>query len=212
MKMLAVIIAGGGSQRFNEGQRDGFDKFLAPFGRTTLLGHIIRRAQQQISPLLLNINGDPSRVQSFDIETFADMVPDQGPLGGLLTAMKLAQQKGFDHIITFSADTPFFPDDYVSRLVQVMADSPARIAFSCSGGRSHPVMGLFEITLQDDLQDYLSRGERRVLPWIMGHSPEKVVWPEINPEINPEIDPEIDPDPFFNINTPDDLAQAEKFL
>ncbi|VAW03470.1 hypothetical protein MNBD_ALPHA01-1775 [hydrothermal vent metagenome] len=212
IKPLGVIIAGGQSRRFNETSQNPdrpVDKFLMAFGSTTLLGHIIDRAKRQIPHLILNSNGDPDRLQPFGLDIISDEIKDVGPLGGILSAMKAAQAGGHSHIISFSSDSPFFPDDYVARLVGAVQKNNVRIAISQSWGvksrgkseiRSHPVMGIYEVSLQDDLGSYIKSGGRRVLPWINQQPHEKVVWDTS------------DPDPFFNINRPEELAEAEKFL
>ncbi len=196
MKPLGVIIAGGQSRRFNDNSQHS-DKFLTPFGKTTLLGQIIRRAQQQIPDLILNVNGDVSRVRSFGLDVISDDLSDAGPLGGIHAAMTAAKARGYSHIISFSSDSPFFPDDYVARL---LAQNDVRIAIAKSGEKAHPVMGIFEVSLLDDLKAYLASGERRVMWWVRQHPHKEVVWDNENP------------DPFFNINNRQDLAKAEKYL
>lgn len=219
MTPLGIIIAGGQSRRFQAGSGDTsrqIDKFLSPFGPSTLLGHIIHRAQQQISHVMLNVNGDPQRVSSYGLDIFSDTFDDVGPLGGVCTAMKLAGERGFSHIVTFSSDSPFFPENYVTRLMRVVSKDRVPIAISQSGigqqtisdtecgqndkGRLHPVMGVFAVSLYDDLKAYIERGERRVMWWVQQHSYAKVVWSEM------------EPDPFFNINSREDLEKAEKLL
>ncbi|MBL4800902.1 MAG: molybdenum cofactor guanylyltransferase [Emcibacter sp.] len=202
---LGVIIAGGQSRRFqpppslSEGQESGdpIDKFLMPFGQTTLLDHIIHRARQQISNLILNVNGDVARVMSCGLDVIGDDRPDEGPLGGILAAMKAAKARDHRHIITFAGDSPFFPDDYVARLVGVKG---RRIVIAESGGQCHPVMGIFEVSLYDDLKSYIDSGERRVMAWVKRHPHSKVVWDKKTP------------DPFFNINRQEDLENARKYL
>lgn len=168
-----------------------------PFGKTSLLGHIIRRAKKQIPDLILNVNGDVTRVLSYGLDVIKDDFSDVGPLGGIHAAMTYAKEKNYSHIITFSGDSPFFPDDYVKRLV---TRGENMIAISRSGDKSHPVMGIFAVSLRDDLKACLESGERRVMWWVKRHSFRQVVWETNNP------------DPFFNINSRQDLAEAEKFL
>ncbi|VAV99576.1 Molybdopterin-guanine dinucleotide biosynthesis protein MobA [hydrothermal vent metagenome] len=194
-KTLGVIIAGGQSQRFRD-KSGPDDKFLAPFGSTTLLGHIIDRAKKQIPDVMLNVNGDPDRVKAYGLDIIPDSVADAGPLGGILAAMTSAKDRGYDHIISFSSDCPFFPDDYIARL----SEGGEGLAIACSAGRPHPVMGYWPTSLADDLRDYLDSGERRVMWWVRRHTHREVVWSEKNP------------DPFFNINVRQDLTEAEKFL
>lgn len=166
-----------------------------------MLGHIIERAKKQTSQLILNVNGDQNRVLTYDLPHELTMIkddfPDSGPLGGILAGMRFGQAQGFDHMVTFACDTPFFPEDYVARL---LGCHEAPVVLSQSHGKAHPVMGLFAASLADDLQIYLEQGGRRVMDWINRHDPKLVVWDNI------------DPDPFFNINHPEDLERAQKYL
>lgn len=210
---LGVIIAGGKSRRFNipPVHKANFsditfhknilrvDKFLAPFGKTTLLGHIIARAKKQITPLLLNANGEVSALEPYGLAVISDDIENVGPLGGIAAACKAAHAAGCDYVITFSGDSPYFPEDYVSRMVKA-SDGGQKIAVASSDGQIHPVMALWPVALQDDLHAYLRDGGRRLMVWIEQNSYEKVVW-----------DNKI-PDPFFNINCPEDLIEAEKYL
>lgn len=197
MTALGVIIAGGQSRRFNDEKSQQTDKFLATFGKTTLLGHIIDRARQQIPDLILNVNGDVVRVSPYGLDVIKDDFPDGGPLGGIYAALMAAKAKGHSHIITFSSDSPFFPDDYVERMT---GQTGVKIAIAKCGDRFHPVMGIFEVSLLDDLKAYLVSGERRVMWWVRRHAYEEVIWDAK------------DPDPFLNINTQQDLIEAVKFL
>lgn len=208
---LGVIIAGGQSRRFNPPpqnpstkQDERRDKFLAPFGSKTLLAYIIDRAKKQCPDLILNVNGPQKQYLSYDLDMIEDDYSGVGPLGGMLAAMNHAQKGGYSHIVTFSCDCPFFPENYVTRLINELQAGTGNIAVSQSSGdieeRIHPVMGLFSVALRDDLEAYIKRGERRIMGWIRQHSHKKVVWNNKNP------------DPFLNINRPEDLAEAEKYL
>ncbi len=217
-KALGVIIAGGKSRRFNApaGKSSAHsrpttqsDKFLMPFGSSSLLGHIIDRAQKQVDRLVLNINGDaarlPAQVTALGLEIIFDEIKDIGPLGGILTAMRLALKNDFSHIITFSGDSPFFPDDYVARLIEAVRTGDTKITICQSRGADgeihrHPTMGIYNADLKDDLAAYIHGGGRRVMAWIAGQPHKEIVWDNISP------------DPFFNINRREDLATAEKYL
>ncbi len=202
---LGVIIAGGQSQRFNESPSLHQDKFLANFGSTTLLGHIIDRAKSQCDDLILNVNGDHNRVLKYGLDIISDDYIsndyiDVGPLGGILAALSVAQKKGHSHIITFSSDSPFFPDDYLDCLMSAVNKDDKTVAVASSKGRCHPVMGAFSVTCLDSLKHYIESGERRVMPWVRQQAHEEVIWQAT------------EPDPFFNINRVQDLALAEKYL
>ena len=197
---LGIIIAGGQSQRFNKNSFSHQDKYLASFGETTLLGHIIDRAKIQCDDLILNVNGDQNRVLGYGLDVISDDYIDVGPLGGILAALSAARDKGHRHIITFSSDSPYFPDDYLDRLMAAVNRDDNKVAVASSGGRCHPVMGAFSVTCQDNLKKYIESGERRVMPWVKQQAHEEVIWEPA------------EPDPFFNINSAEDLAEAEKYL
>jgi len=218
VKALGVIIAGGKSRRFNAPARKPSahsrpptqsDKFLMPFGSSSLLGHIIDRAQKQVDRLVLNINGDPARlpahITALGMEIISDEIKDIGPLGGILTAMKWAKKNEFSHIITFSGDSPFFPDDYAARLIEAVGTGDSKITICQSRGADgeihrHPTMGIYKADLQEGLAAYIHGGGRRVMAWIVGQPHKEIVWDNISP------------DPFLNINRREDLAAAEKYL
>lgn len=203
LKPLGVIIAGGESARFGGG-----DKFLSSLGRKTVLDHVIERARPQVSHLLLNINSDPSRVESFALETLGDgsylsKAGFVGPLGGILAGLKYAKYRGLEAILTFPADTPFIPRDVGEKLTSALMRQGNKIAIASSDGRPHPVMGLWSTDLLEDMEAYLLSGERRVMVYVKRHSFSEVAWEAVT---------DSQPDPFFNINRSEDLAKAEAYM
>lgn len=186
--LLGVIIAGGASRRMGGG-----DKFLLSLCGTKILDHVINRLSPQVDSLILNTNHEKLDTS---LEVVPDLIKDAGPLGGLYTALKLAKQRGYSKIVTVPADTPFIPDDFVTRLYACSASS---VVVAKSHGQIHPVLGLWDVDLVDDVERSLKKGERKMMSWIEKHSPSQVNWTDA-------------PDPFFNINTSEDLAAAEKRL
>lgn len=192
-----VILAGGLSRRMGGG-----DKGLLPLGETTLLGHVVARLSRQADPIALNANGDPGRFADFRVPVIADSAPDRpGPLAGILAALDWAAGRGATHAVTVAADTPFFPGDLVDRLALAAHAQGRPIALAATpdgrGGVSrHPTFGLWPVVLRDDLRAALARGVRRVSAWADGHGAALASFP---------VD---DGDPFFNVNTPDDLDRA----
>jgi molybdopterin-guanine dinucleotide biosynthesis protein A len=189
-----VILAGGLSRRMGGG-----DKPLLPLAGRPLLAHVIERLRPQVGALAVNANGNATRFAPFGLEVVADDSADfAGPLAGILAAMNWAKRlhPSAAAVLTVPADTPFLPRDLASRLKAAGAPSLAR-----SGGRIHPVVGLWPLRLRDDLQRAL-RGEgiRKVEDWTA----------RFDPAI---VDFEAGAiDPFFNINTPEDLARAAALL
>jgi molybdopterin-guanine dinucleotide biosynthesis protein A len=177
----------------------GGDKCLLSLGDRPLLAHVIERLRPQVAAMALNANGDATRFAPFGLEVVADDAADfAGPLAGILAAMDWAKgvQPSVATVLTVPADTPFLPRDLAVRLEAVGAPALAR-----SGGRIHPVVGLWPVTLADGLRTALRReGIRKVEEWTS----------RLDPAI---VDFEVgEIDPFFNVNTPDDLLRAAALL
>ena len=190
-KVVGVVLAGGLGRRMGGG-----DKFLRPVLGRSLLARVVERARPQVADLMLNANGDPARLEAFGLDVRGDVIEGYaGPLAGVLTGMAWAQARHPDArwLATFAADTPFFPMDTVARLL----DAGAPLACAASKGRTHPVFGLWPVGLMDDLRAALDGGERKIDRFTGQHG---IV----------EVPFMADPfDPFFNVNTADDLALAE---
>ena len=179
------------------------DKCLAQLAGRPLLAHAIERLRPQVSALVLNANGDPARFQQFGLTVVSDTIPDfAGPLAGILAGMVWARSHRTDirRIATVATDTPLLPADLVDRLSAAGA-AGHDIAIACCRGRAYPVFGLFPVTLADELADFLSRSANRaVKAWL---DRQQVVQVDFTPHAAET------PDPFFNVNTPVDLAAAE---
>ena len=193
---LAVVLAGGLARRMGGG-----DKPLVALGGRPLLGHILDRLRPQVALLALNANDDPVRYQSFGLPILPDSLPGRpGPLAGILAALDWAATAGAAHVLTVPGDTPFLPLDLAHRLgAALLAGAPA--AVSASGGRRHPIAGLWPVSAREGLRRAIrDEGVRRADDWArqLGAT---------------TVDFAVDPfDPFFNLNSPDDLAHAERLL
>jgi molybdopterin-guanine dinucleotide biosynthesis protein A len=192
--VAGVVLAGGQSSRMGGG-----DKCLKCLGPRTLLGHVIERLRPQVTALVLNANGDPSRFAGYGTAVVPDTVPDfAGPLAGILAGMDWARATGADWLVSTAADAPFLPRDLVARLQR--GRGTARIAVAASGGWRHPTTALWPVALADDLRRSLLGGERKIDRYTARHTVAPVEF---------AVDPV---DPFFNINTPEELADAEALL
>jgi molybdopterin-guanine dinucleotide biosynthesis protein A len=196
---VGVILAGGQSRRMGGG-----DKSLRLLAGRTLLEHVIGRARPQVERLILNANGDPSRFARFGLPVLADAVGGfAGPLAGVLTGLEWAKEKAprCAWVASFATDAPLFPLDLVARLRAEAERAEADIAFAASGGRRHPVFGLWPVRLAADLRAALvEEGVRKVEDWTSRY---RVAVAEY---------PALPIDPFFNANRPEDLAEAERLL
>lgn len=192
---LGVILAGGLATRMGGG-----DKALLALGGRPMLAHVIERLRPQVSALVLNANGDPARFAQFGLPVIADPVPDYpGPLAGVLAGLEKAAQTGAVRIVTAAADTPFLPPDLVARL-EAAASPDDAIALAATASGLHPTFGLWPVSLRSALARDLAAGMRKVGAWAESKGARRATF-----EDTPF-------DPFFNINTPDDLARAEQLL
>lgn len=197
---FGVILAGGLS-----GRMGGGDKTLLPLAGRPLLSHVIERIEPQVAGLALNANGDPARFAGFGLPVLADPVAGHpGPLAGVLAGLDWAAAQGGDSIVTVAADTPFFPGDLVPRLLWAAEGMAAPLALAASrapgGVHLQPTFGLWPVALRDVLRQALAAGTRKVRVWAQEQGAQVAEFPA------PGLDP------FFNINTPEDLVRAETML
>lgn len=200
--VVGVLLAGGESSRMGGG-----DKCLRMLGGRPILARIIDRLGPQVSDIVINANGDAARFAAFGHPVVADSIAGfAGPLAGVQAGLQWIKTNRPDaaYAITIATDTPFFPDDLVQRLMAA-SDDPSALRIARSAVGTHPVIGLWPVTLAEDLKASLERGERKVGAWTKVHGATEVVFPPV--EIG-----ETSIDPFFNINAPDDLAAAEALL
>ncbi|MEO8758802.1 MAG: molybdenum cofactor guanylyltransferase MobA [Devosia sp.] len=192
--IACVILAGGKSSRM------GVEKALVMLGGTPLVVRAIARLRNQVGKLVISSNGDTDRFRACGIPVVADIVPDCGPAGGLLAGLRWAQSEGASFLLTVACDTPFFPEDLAFRLAQAIKGRGGRTAVARSGEHDHYTFALHPTGCVDELESWLILPEHRSLRhWIAGQQPVSV-------------DFEGNPDPFFNINTPMDLALAETWV
>ncbi|MGD1868684.1 MAG: molybdenum cofactor guanylyltransferase MobA [Neomegalonema sp.] len=202
-KTAGVILAGGLSRRMGGG-----DKSLLDLGGATILSRVRRRLSEQVEDLALNANGDPSRFRALELPVVPDTIDGfAGPLAGALAGLDWAAEAGYDKIVTVAADTPFFPSDLVERLTAAAeAENDAPLACAQTQGRDHPTFGLWSVALREDLRTALAEeGLRKVVLWTERHGCARAEFPMVETTRGPL-------DPFFNVNTPDDMAEALTWL
>jgi len=196
-KILGVLLAGGLARRMGGG-----DKPMRSIAGKTILQRVIERLKPQCSGLILNANGDPARFASFGLPVIADTVADfPGPLAGILAALDwmAAQRPEMTHVLSAAADCPFLPRDLVARLEAARVAENAELAVASSGGQTHPVIGLWSVRLRGELRHALVEEDvRKIDRWTARYPLATVSWP-----VTPV-------DPFFNANTVDDIAEAER--
>ncbi len=190
-----VILAGGRALRMGGG-----DKGRQRLGGQDMLTRLASVLRPQVAALALNANGDPARFADLGLPVLPDGLEDAGPLAGLLAGLDWAEALGLPWLLTAPTDTPFLPPDLLLRLGHGVCGG-AGAAIAASGGRRHPVAGLWSTSLRAPLRRFLlEQGQRKMGLWAEHCGAATVEWPD---------EPR---DPFFNINRPEDHAQAAALL
>lgn len=193
---LGVLLAGGLARRMGGG-----DKPMKMIGGRTILERVIARLAPQCDGMILNANGDPARFAGFGFPVVADTVEGfAGPLAGVLTALDWAatHRPEIEWVLSAATDCPFLPRDLVTRLQQARIADDAQLAVASSGDQVHPVIGLWNVGLRDELRHALVVEDiRRIDRWTARYKLATVQWPTVPV------------DPFFNANTVEDIAEAE---
>jgi molybdenum cofactor guanylyltransferase len=196
---VGVILAGGRATRMGGG-----DKGLRMLGERRIIDHVIERLGPQCGGLAINANGDPARFVEFGLPVLPDSLADHpGPLAGVLAGLDWAALQGADAIVTAAADTPFFPADLVARLQD--AAGPMGLCLAASHDedgilRRHPTFGLWPVALRADLRAALESGLRKIVLWTDQHGAGTATFASDSG------------DPFFNINTPEDIDTAIQLM
>ncbi|MES2001007.1 MAG: molybdenum cofactor guanylyltransferase [Pseudomonadota bacterium] len=191
MKIAVVVLAGG------EGRRIGGNKPLRLLGDRSLLDRAVELGRQWSDMIAVAVRNE-AQVKGGDCACVLDDPTIAGPLGGLVAALRFARDAGADAVLTLPADMPFLPDDLLGRLDHALGDRRAAIA--SSGGQLHPVCGLWLTAAIDGVPNYLASHRRSLSGFAKAVGYAAAEWPA-----GPN-------DPFFNINSADDLAVAEARL
>lgn len=175
----------------------GRNKAFVPLAGQPLITHVLDRLAPQVEGVVISANGDPARFAAFGCTVVADARP-QGPLAGVLAALQVAAQRGATHLVTVPVDTPFVPGDLVPRLLLAAQSAPEGLAVARDDVQDHPATAIWPVGLVQPLADYLATGGAKVTGFTRAHGAVTAHFP--------------DPRAFLNLNTPEDLAQAEAWL
>jgi len=194
--ILGTILAGGQSKRM------GKDKLFLELNNKKLIEHTLDKVKKYLKKIIIITNQDNKFFFENNLTTVKDCVEGQlGPLVGILTAMKWAKENlsKCSWIATFPCDTPFFPESIIESFIEESEKKESLILCASSHGRKHNIFGLWSLDLYDKLKDDLiNKKVRKVQDWT-----------EKNKIKNLEFTFK-DYDPFFNINTEEDLEFAKK--
>ena len=192
--ILGTVLAGGKSQRFGE------DKSQVKLDGKLLIDHILNEIISEFKEILIVSNNQINFKHSDKISMVSDLKKDQGPLGGVLSAMKWVKESNKDYkwISTFPVDTPFFKKEILQNFLSEINLEEGKLFFIKSNNTRHNIFGVWSIDLMDKLEEDLNNGERKVESWANSVGV-KVIDMEF-----------LNEDPFFNINSKEDLEKAKK--
>ena len=194
---LGLVLAGGQARRMGGG-----DKASLKVDGKTILERVLARLNPYCAPIILNANGDPARFSRYGLAVVADSIPDfAGPLAGILAGLDWAAKHApkIEWLASVPGDCPFLPKDLMPRLHAARIAEKKPLACARSGEWRPPGVGLWAVALRDDLRRGLTvEGLHKIEAWTGRHGVALAAWPD-----QPV-------DPFFNVNTPEDLAKAEE--
>ncbi|ARP98772.1 molybdenum cofactor guanylyltransferase MobA [Pseudorhodoplanes sinuspersici] len=194
---LGLVLAGGLARRMGGG-----DKALIEIGGRAILDRVLETLTPQCDGIILNANGDPQRFARFGLPVVSDDIPDfAGPLAGILAGLDwlAVHRPDVEWMVSVPGDCPFLPIDLVQRLHAVREQEGTKLACARSGDWRHPVVGLWNVALRDDLRHALVDEDlHKIEVWTARHGVAIAEWPD-----TPF-------DPFFNVNTPEDRARANE--
>ncbi len=197
--VIGCVLCGGKSRRMGS-----LDKALLQLNDTPLLQHVIQRLKHQVERTILSVNEPSELHMSFDLPMVADQLQGHlGPLAGIHAALNWAIQEAPEAkgVVTVAVDTPFFPTDLVRRLTSVRTVSLCHPRICASNGREHFAFGHWPIEMAEPLKDYLLEGGRSIRGFFENYPPDIIAFDGIDAV-----------DPFFNINTPEDLPRATQYM
>lgn len=192
LRIFGVILAGGQGRRMG-----GADKAFLPLAGKPLIRHVLDRLRPQVDSVILSANGDPSRFDGLGCMVVPDEA-SQGPLSGILAALRQAKALGATHVVSTPVDTPFLPDDLVARLQVAAATAPEGLALARTADGDHPASALWPVSLAPALTVFLAEGGAKVTRFTDAHGAARADFP--------------DADAFLNLNTAEDLAAAKGLL
>lgn len=199
VEITGALLAGGRSMRMGE------DKCLIELAGKPMVAHVIARLRPQVHRIVIVTNDDPVRFAGTCLPVISDTVEGRaGPLAGLHAALEwsISETPDARYVATVPVDTPFIPEDAVARLLAALQEKKTASAIAACAGTYHPVIGLWRVSLIGEVEDALHRGERAMTKFAEKQKSAVVDFP-VTEVGGKSIDP------FFNVNTPEELQEAE---
>ena len=194
--ICAIILTGGLSKRMGGGK-----KTFKKFNNKIIFDRVLNKIESQAEKIIVNNNGDKNLFMNYKIVVVEDILKGfLGPLAGIHAGFKwlIDNEIGYDWLASVPGDTPFIPDDLIEKLAEKAKLGNHKIIIAKSFGKIHPTVGLWHISLYENLEESIKKGKRKILDWASNHS---LNYLEFN---------NFKYDPFFNINYKEDIQKAEE--
>ena len=188
-------MIGGQSRRMGGGI-----KSFIKFNNKNIFDRILERVKSQTNKIVINCNTEEKNLNKYKLPIIKDIKTGYlGPLAGIHSAMDWIKKNDndTDWLITIPGDTPFIPNDLIFEIDKKIT-SKSKIILAKSNNKIHPVIGAWNLNLYDDLDKHLENGVRKILSWANLH------------HINFVNFSDHFYDPFFNINTKEDIIIAQE--
>jgi molybdopterin-guanine dinucleotide biosynthesis protein A len=194
--VAGVILTGGRSRRMG-----GVIKARQILGGQTLIQHVIDRMNPQVGQLLLSVEYESADYACYGLQQIADPVPgSNGPLGGLLSALSNLRDHQ-DWLLLAPCDAPFLPLDLGRKLKRQAVKMQAQGCVVRYRSEVQPTFSLWNRRLLPVLKSaVLEQGMGGFKQFLRVHDLAVLNWKGS------------DISPFFNINDPVSLAEAERLI
>ncbi|EFB72875.1 molybdopterin-guanine dinucleotide biosynthesis protein MobA [Providencia rustigianii] len=185
--ITGVILAGGKGTRMG-----GQDKGLVPLLGKPLYQYIAERLQPQVGQLMINANRNQARYRQSQLPVFSDLTEDfSGPLAGMQAALHQAKT---EWLLFVPCDVPEFPRNLAEKMFHEKGEHLA--CYACDSEREHPTFALIHRSLQKPLDNYLARGDRKLMLFMREVHAKSIMFTS-------------ETETFANLNTPEDSRNWE---
>lgn len=189
LAIAGAILAGGKASRLG-----GAPKGLPDFGREmSIIEHEIEKLNAAGISDLIIVSNDPQLCATLKREVIMDLRPGLGPLGGIEAALSFYSRR-FHATLFLPCDLPYITAREITSLIRGFMETEANVVVAVSGEFNwEPLCAIVNNDLLPAISRAIDEGERKV----------REVWRDLGLALVHFPDPS----PFFNLNTPGDLAR-----
>ena len=191
--LTLAIIAGGQSRRM------GRDKAFVELGGKTLIEHVIKRSHDLGQAETILITNKPADYAHLGLPMYADVLPDKGSLGGIYTALMVAQSRD---VLVLACDMPFIKPA-VLRLMIAQMDADTDIIVPRVDGYPQGLHAIYKKSCIEPIREQLAAHRLKIIRFY-----DRMRVRYLDEDEYRAFDP--DGQSFTNLNTPAELELAQK--